>query len=279
MATKKTESQDIEKDEKEQRLPPLTDGEMATVVTVSLKERKTRAPKPYTEGTLLGDMKGAAKFVEDSELRKVLRQKDVSGIGTAATRAETIEKLKASGYLKASGKTITATPKGVAFIKWLDEVMPELTDVAVTARWQAKLDNVAVSGGGAAFEASVADDVRKLVSIFKVAPSMPTASTSSTKGTSSMTDNNRANKPSDKMLEFAKRIATKVGVKVPDAVMADWDECKKFIDEHKDAAMRPSEKQLTFANRIAQEKGLTIPEDVLKDGRELSKWIDENLDK
>lgn len=94
-----------------------------------------------------------------------------------------------------------------------------------------------------------------------------------------MNDTTRANKPSDKMLEFAKRIATKVGVKVPNEVMTDWDACKQFIDDNKEAAMRPSEKQIAFANRIAQEKGVSVPEEALKDGRELSKWIDENMEK
>ncbi|KWT98319.1 MULTISPECIES: DNA topoisomerase [unclassified Variovorax] len=280
MATAKADAADVEKDEKAQRLPFLEDGELATVVRVELKTRKTRAPKPYTEGTLLDDMKGAAKFVEDATLRKAIRTKEASGIGTAATRAETIEKLKAVKYIKASGKTITATPKGLDFITWLESIMPELTDVALTARWQAELDGVAVSGGGKAFEAGVADNVRQLVSIFQVAPSMRLASTSSTEGSSSMTDTpKRANKPSDKMLEFAKRIADKVGKKVPDDVMADWDACKAFIDENKDAAMRPSEKQIAFAGRIAKEKGLTVPDDALKDGRELSRWIDENISK
>lgn len=264
-----------EADEKEQRLPDLTDGEMATVVSIQLKERATRAPKPYTEGTLLDDMQGAAKYVDDPKYRKVLRQKEVSGIGTAATRAETIEKLKAVKYLKASGRSITATQKGIDFILWLDKVYPEITDVALTAKWQADLDVVAESGGGKAFEARVAESVRQMVATFKAAPPMR-ATTTSSEGSSGMTDTTTPRKPTDKMLEFAKRIAAKLNQEVPQEVMLDIDACSKYIDANKDAAMRPTDKQMKFAESIAKDRGIEVPEDAKKDGRLLSKWIDEN---
>lgn len=270
---------DSEASEKEQRLPDLTDGEIATVVSIELKEKSTRAPKPYTEGTLLDDMQGAAKYVEDPKYRKVLRTKEVSGIGTAATRAETIEKLKAAKYIKASGRSITATQKGIDFITWLELVYPEITDVALTAKWQADLDVVAEAGGGPAFEAKVANAVREMVSIFKAAPPMRATTTSSTEGVSRMTDTTTVRKPTDKMLDFAKRIATKLGQKLPDEVMIDGDACSKYIDTNREAAMRPTDKQLKFAESIAKDKGVEVPEDAKKDGRELSRWIDEQLGK
>lgn len=258
-------------------LPPIEDGEMGEVLAIDVLERKTRPPTRYTEGTLLDDMKGAAKFVEnDPALKKLL--KEASGLGTAATRDSVIETLKAHGYLEKSGKYIVTTPKGLAFIEWIEAVLPDAVDVAMTARWEAELGVVAVSGGGAAFERRVADKVREMISIFQKAPPMSAPTTSVTKGTTPMSTSStpRANKPSDKMLEFAKNIANKVGVQVPDEVMVDWDACKAFIDSHKDVAMRPSDKQLNFANSIASNRGLTIPAEVLANGRELSKWIDEH---
>lgn len=281
MASKKDINKeiDVDADEAEEgqgpRLPQLDDGEMASVVSVALLERATRKPTPYTEGTLLDDMKGAAKFVNDPELRKALRQKEVSGIGTAATRAETIEKLKSAGYIEVKGKKLIPTPKGMAFIQWLDSVMPELTDVALTAQWQAKLDVVAESGGGAGFFNEVATDVRRIIEVFKKAPPMQFASTTTEKGSSTMSEN-RSSKPTEKMLDFAKRIATKINAELPAEAIADFDACKKFIDDNKDAAMRPTEKQLAFAQRIAGEKGVAVPDEALADGRKLSEWIDAN---
>ena len=86
----------------------------------------------------------------------------------------------------------------------------------------------------------------------------------------------RASKPTDKMLEYAKNIATRVNVQLPEDATTDFEACKAFIDANKDAAMRPSEKQLNFATSIAERKGLTISAETLANGKELSKWIDEH---
>lgn len=91
------------------------------------------------------------------------------------------------------------------------------------------------------------------------------------------TDQSRVSKPTDKMLEFAKNIAKKIGKPVPDDVMVSFDACKAYLDANKDAAMRPSDKQLNFANVIAERKGLTVPPEALGNGKELSKWIDANM--
>lgn len=262
-------------DEKEQALPELTDGEMADVLAVRVLEKKTRPPAAYTEATLLGDMEGAGKYVDDPELRKILKQ--VSGLGTAATRDSIIEALKHHKYIEKSGKHLVATQKGLDFIAWLDVVCPELTDVATTARWEAQLDSVAAKGGGKSFEDAIARKVEHLVSILKTQPSMAGAGIRTTSAEkSSMSEEKRVNKPSDKMLEFAKNIATRLNIALPDEVKNDWEVCKQFIDDNKDNASRPTDKQSNFAKLIAERKGLTIPDDVAKNGRLLSKWIDEN---
>lgn len=263
-------------DDKVQALPELTDGELATVQSIKLMAKATRPPSAYTEATLLGDMEGAGKYVEDLELRKVL--KHVSGLGTAATRDSIIEALKHHKYLEKSGKHIVATQKGLDFIAWLEVVCPELTDVAITARWEAKLDVVASTGGGKNFEDEVARKVEQLVAILKTQPSMSGAGirTTSTEKSHMSDEQQRVNKPSDKMLEFAANIATKLGTKLPDDVKSNWEVCKQYIDDNKDTANRPSEKQLKFATSIAERKGLTIPDEASKNGRILSQWIDEN---
>lgn len=258
---------------KEQVLPPLTDGETVTVTALRVVEKKTRPPAPYTEGSLIEDMKSAGKYVSDPELRKVLR--DTSGLGTAATRDSIIEVLKHHKYLESKGKTIVPTDKGTRFILWLDQVCPELTDIAQTANWEAKLDAVAIKGGGRDFEAGVAARVRELVAIFK--SSQPIFA-SSNKENSNMSDGQapRSNAPTAKQLDYAGRIAQKLGKELTEEQRTSYDACSAFIEENKDAANRPTEKQVAFATRIANDKGLTVPEEALKDGRELSKWIDAN---
>jgi DNA topoisomerase-1 len=91
-----------------------------------------------------------------------------------------------------------------------------------------------------------------------------------------MTETASSRPPTEKMLEYAKNIAKKLGIRVPDEVMVDGSACSKFIDANKNAALRPSDKQLTFAKAIAERKGVEIPDTALANGKELSKWIDEN---
>ena len=260
--------------EKEQKLPELEDGEIITFSKVSVLAKKTRAPTAYTEGTLGEDMKAAGKYVEDPELRKALKM--VSGLGTAATRADVFEALKHQAYVEKKGKHIVATEKGIQFITWLERVCPELCDVATTARWEAQLSVVAEKGGGSAFEAAIADKVREMVSILKTTTSLREVLPSTALENKKMSDEKRVNKPTDKMLEFAKRIATKLNVTVASEVLTDFDACKQFIDENKDSAMKPTDKQLSFAERIAKDKSLEIPDEARLNGRVLSQWIDDN---
>ena len=113
-------------------LPPVEESECG-ILNAELKEGLTSPPKHYTEDTLLHSMEiaSADSMPEDAE-----RQ----GIGTPATRAATIEKLVAKGFLERKGdkktKVLLPTAKGKALIT----VMPEQIQSAdMTADWEAKL--------------------------------------------------------------------------------------------------------------------------------------------
>lgn len=265
----------------DQDLPPLKDGELAQVLEVRVLEKKTRPPSRYTEGLLIEDMKGAGKHVEDAALKAIL--KEVSGLGTSATRDSIIEVLKHHGYVKLSGKHLIPTEKGEALIHYLDAHCPELTDIALTARWEAQLDVIAQRGGGTVFEQQVANRVREIVSTLRQAAPIPrsAASTENNKMTDSERSGSaagerRASAPTPKMLEYARKIAVKLGLELPEAAEKDFDQCRAFIDANKDAANKPTDRQLSFAKQIAERKGIEIPAPALADGRELSKWIDAN---
>lgn len=276
MTNKKQENQEPISDS----LPlDLVDGELVTIAECSAVSRKTKKPNLYTEGSLLDDMKAASKFVENDEaLRKQL--KEISGLGTAATRDSIIEGLKNDRYIQISGKSIVATDKGKSFIRWLRDIAPDTVNVALTARWEAELSLVAQNGGGADFEARVQAFVKDLVATLKDAPPLRaiSSSTKETEKTSmSETPEKRSSEPTPKMLEFAKGIAKTLGLRVPDDVMVDFEACKAFIDANKDRANAPSAKQLEFAKSIATRKKVQIPAEVLADRRAISKWIDENI--
>jgi DNA topoisomerase-3 len=107
-------------------------GESLKGFEVQVKEGKTKPKKEYTEDTLLSAMETAGKgeIPDDAE-----RQ----GIGTPATRAEVIEKLISSGYVRREGKKLIPDEKGINLVS----VLPEsLKSASLTAEWEHKLKQV-----------------------------------------------------------------------------------------------------------------------------------------
>jgi DNA topoisomerase III len=106
-----------------------------------VKEKETQPPKAFTEGTLLKAMESAGKSIEDDELRDVMKD---SGLGTPATRAATIERLKHVGYVAMQGKRITITPKGRAAVELVRGAGVELlASPEMTGQWERRLTEIA----------------------------------------------------------------------------------------------------------------------------------------
>lgn len=108
------------------------------VAAVAVKKSTTTPPQPYTEGSLLAAMEGAARFIADPRLREALRE--AKGLGTPATRASIIETLKKRGWLEEKKKTLRSTADARRIIAMLPKM---LTDPGTTALWEMALDAVA----------------------------------------------------------------------------------------------------------------------------------------
>ncbi|NBC68109.1 type IA DNA topoisomerase [Paenibacillus sacheonensis] len=103
-------------------------------------EKETKPPKPYTEGTLLKAMESAGKAIEDEELRDAMKQ---TGLGTPATRAATIERLKQVGYITSAGKRLDITIKGCTAIELIRGAGVELlASPEMTGRWEQRLHQI-----------------------------------------------------------------------------------------------------------------------------------------
>lgn len=99
--------------------------------------KKTQPPRPFSDATLLSAMTGIARFVQDSNLKKILRATD--GLGTEATRAGIIELLFKRNFLTKKGRHIQSTPAGRALI----HALPALsTQPDLTAEWEQTLDKM-----------------------------------------------------------------------------------------------------------------------------------------
>ncbi len=79
----------------------LARGQAQDVLDAEAVRKKTRAPKRFTEATLLTAMETAGKTLEEKELSDAMKD---SGLGTPATRASIIEVLLKREYMLREGK-------------------------------------------------------------------------------------------------------------------------------------------------------------------------------
>lgn len=87
---------------------------------------------------------------------------------------------------------------------------------------------------------------------------------------------------SEKQLQFARQLAVRNHVKLPDEVLGDRARLSAWIDANKSKAPSrfanyPSSKQVAFAERIARMKRRAVPDECFKDRKMMSRWIDSNL--
>lgn len=128
-------------DSKEVLLPNVQKDDVVKLIRAEVNEVERKPPKPHTEKTLLRVMETCGKKYEETDDQEMMMA-ILSGfsIGTPATRAETIKKLKDAGYIKAKGKSLTCTDLG----KNLVETFParELFDLEYTGRLEKTLSDI-----------------------------------------------------------------------------------------------------------------------------------------
>ena len=123
--------------EEDQKVPALKKGQTVTVEKIAAVKELTKAPPHYTEGSLIKAMQNIAASISDPRAKKWL--KDGDGIGTSATRAMIIDKLKRTGMLELKGKNLLATPKACTVLAELNKLVK---DPVMTARWEEMLQAI-----------------------------------------------------------------------------------------------------------------------------------------
>lgn len=128
-------------DAKEVLLPEVNKGDIVTLVKAEVNEVERKPPKPHTEKTLLRVMETCGRKYEEKDDQEMMMA-ILSGfsIGTPATRAETIKKLKDAGYIQAKGKSLFCTEFGTKLV----ETFPvrELFDLEYTGRLEKTLSDI-----------------------------------------------------------------------------------------------------------------------------------------
>lgn len=119
-------------------LPPVDEGDAATVRSAEAKASHTRPPRRFNEATLLGAMERAGEGLEDAELKRAMKR---NGLGTPATRAAIIETLIRRGFVERDKRDLLPSPQGRALIATLPA--PELRSAKLTGEWEARLSAMA----------------------------------------------------------------------------------------------------------------------------------------
>lgn len=103
---------------------------------------ETTPPTAYTTGSLVAEMEKAGKYLDDKELKSVL--KGVKGIGTDATRAGIVKKLIDKEFILVDSKQkVTPTAFGKAIIPIVAKYDEQLVSPAKTAEMETKLSDIA----------------------------------------------------------------------------------------------------------------------------------------
>jgi DNA topoisomerase III len=153
-------------EEEQQALPAgLTRGQAQDVLNAGAIGKKTRAPKRFTEATLLTAMETAGKTLDEKELSDAMKE---TGLGTPATRASIIEVLLKREYIVRNAKNLEATGKGIRLI---EVVHPEVKSPAMTGQWEAYLKRIERGEGELEpFLAGIEDYVRQVVEKVRETP-------------------------------------------------------------------------------------------------------------
>lgn len=129
---------------KDTLLPIVEEKERAILSAGKVVEVKRKPPKYHTEKTLLRVMETCGKSIgdKDEEESEEMMMSILSGfsIGTPATRAETIKKLKDVGYVVADKKKLKTTELGRMMVEKFP--VKELFDLEYTGRLEKTLSDI-----------------------------------------------------------------------------------------------------------------------------------------
>lgn len=130
-------------DKKDELLPDINKDEDVEVLGLKIQNKKTKPPAHHTEKTILKAMETCGKNSgNDEENKEEATFEVLSGysIGTAATRAEIIKKLKYAGYIESKGKSLLITERGIKLIESFP--IKQLLDTDYTGRMEKALSDM-----------------------------------------------------------------------------------------------------------------------------------------
>lgn len=127
-----TDDEDEDADEENQDLPE-NGWDNVIVKDIETKQKWTKPPKHYTDGSILA-------FMENPTQKDT--QKKLVGLGTPATRHTFVPELVKSGFCAYEGKNLCITDLGSILLKAIrGSSLSSLTDIEETTKWEEKLED------------------------------------------------------------------------------------------------------------------------------------------
>ena len=117
------EGKDEEKEEKEGKLPPLTEGQSLQSLDFQPGQHFTQPPPRYTDASLI-------------------RAMEENGIGRPSTYAPTVSTILDREYVIKDGKYLHTTPLGEVVNGLMEDKFSDIVDTGFTAHMERELDNV-----------------------------------------------------------------------------------------------------------------------------------------
>jgi len=107
---------------KDEELPPLKEGKSYKVKNLSIDQKETQPPQRYNAAS-------------------VIRKMEELGIGTKATRAQTLQTLYDRGYVSGINQ-LHVTSFGATIVETLEEYVPELTSEQLTRNFEDEIEKI-----------------------------------------------------------------------------------------------------------------------------------------
>ncbi|MCH1627356.1 type IA DNA topoisomerase [Ferdinandcohnia quinoae] len=122
-------------------LPIVNQNDRVSIIDHDLSSHTTKPPKHHTEKTLLRVMETCGRGYGDEDSEDMMAA-ILSGysIGTPATRAETIKKLKDVGYIASQNKNLICTELGMKLVETFP--IKDLFDLEFTGRLEKTLSDI-----------------------------------------------------------------------------------------------------------------------------------------
>lgn len=139
-AAARVEQNENEVEDENQTLPPIENGAMGTGTYPKVISKVTRAPRQYTEGSIIAVMRNLSTLAKDPETKAILQA--ASSIGTKSTWGETIKKLKERLYIISSKGKLAPTALGEDIIAFCEANVPKLVSIETTAALERMLMDV-----------------------------------------------------------------------------------------------------------------------------------------